>query len=101
MVDLVIRGGTVIDGGGGDPFEADVAVEAGKIVGIGEVSARGKEEIDARGKIVTPGFVDPHSHYDAQATWRCTRCRRRERGPSRRACNGITPISSTRRRHGP
>ena len=69
MVDLVIRGGTVIDGTGGDPFEADVAVDAGKIVAIGKVSARGIEEIDARGKIVTPGFVDPHSHYDAQATW--------------------------------
>src|SRR5271165_1237228 len=69
MVDLVIRGGTVIDGTGGDPFEADVAVEAGKIVAIGKVTAKGKEEIDARGKLVTPGFVDPHSHYDAQATW--------------------------------
>jgi N-acyl-D-aspartate/D-glutamate deacylase len=69
MLDLVIRGGTVIDGTGGDPFEADVAVEAGKIVAVGQVSAQGKQEIDARGKIVTPGFVDPHSHYDAQATW--------------------------------
>ncbi len=69
MVDLVIRGGTVIDGSGGDPFEADVAVEAGKIVAVGEVASRGQEEIDARGRIVTPGFVDPHSHYDAQATW--------------------------------
>jgi N-acyl-D-aspartate/D-glutamate deacylase len=69
MVDLVIRGGTVIDGSGGDPLEADVAIEAGKIVSVGVVSAKGDEEIDARGKIVTPGFVDPHSHYDAQATW--------------------------------
>ena len=69
MVDLVIRGGTVIDGSGGDPIEADVAVSDGRIVAVGEVSARGTEEIDARGKIVTPGFVDPHSHYDAQATW--------------------------------
>ncbi len=69
MVDLVIRGGTVIDGTGGDPIEADVAVDGGKIVAVGKVSARGKEEIDARGKIVTPGFVDPHSHYDAQASW--------------------------------
>jgi N-acyl-D-aspartate/D-glutamate deacylase len=69
MVDLVIRGGTVIDGSGGDPFEADVAIEAGKIVTVGKVSARGIEEIDAKGKIVTPGFIDPHSHYDAQATW--------------------------------
>jgi N-acyl-D-aspartate/D-glutamate deacylase len=69
MVDLVIRGGTVIDGSGGDPFDADVAVDAGKIVAIGKVPVKGREEIDARGKIVTPGFIDPHSHYDAQATW--------------------------------
>jgi N-acyl-D-aspartate/D-glutamate deacylase len=69
MVDLVIRGGTVIDGSGRDAFEADVAIDAGKIVTVGSVSARGTEEIDARGKIVTPGFIDPHSHYDAQATW--------------------------------
>lgn len=69
MLDLVIRGGTVIDGSGGDPIEADVAIDGGKIVTVGAVAARGKEEIDARGKIVTPGFVDPHSHYDAQATW--------------------------------
>jgi N-acyl-D-aspartate/D-glutamate deacylase len=69
MVDLVIRGGTIIDGTGGEPFEADVAVQSGKIVSVGKVSAKGDEEIDARGKIVTPGFVDPHSHYDAQATW--------------------------------
>jgi N-acyl-D-aspartate/D-glutamate deacylase len=69
MVDLVIRGGTVIDGTGGDAFEADVAVDTGKIVAVGKVSARGIEEIDAKGKIVTPGFIDPHSHYDAQATW--------------------------------
>src|SRR5882724_9907630 len=69
MVDLVIRGGTVIDGSGGDPIEADVAVNGGKIVSVGVVNAKGDEEIDARGKIVTPGFIDPHSHYDAQATW--------------------------------
>jgi N-acyl-D-aspartate/D-glutamate deacylase len=69
MVDLVIRGGTVLDGSGGQPFEADVAMTDGKIVTVGVVSAKGDEEIDARGKIVTPGFVDPHSHYDAQATW--------------------------------
>ena len=69
MVDLIIRGGTVIDGSGGTPVEADVAVDAGVIVAVGRVSARGTEEIDARGKIVTPGFIDPHSHYDAQAAW--------------------------------
>jgi N-acyl-D-aspartate/D-glutamate deacylase len=69
MLDLVIRGGTVIDGSGGDPIDADVAVENGRIVAVGAVPGKGREEIDARGKIVTPGFVDPHSHYDAQVTW--------------------------------
>ena len=69
MADLVIRNGTVIDGTGAAPFEADVAIDGGKIVAVGAVVAKGGEEIDARGKLVTPGFVDPHSHYDAQATW--------------------------------
>ncbi|WP_431267737.1 amidohydrolase family protein [Dankookia sp. P2] len=68
-LDLVIRGGTVVDGSGGTPFEADVAIAGGKIVEVGKVTGRGAEEIDARGKIVTPGFVDIHTHYDAQATW--------------------------------
>jgi len=69
MPDLVIRNGTVIDGTGAAPFEADIAIEHGKIAAIGNITARGTDEIDAKGKIVTPGFVDPHSHYDAQATW--------------------------------
>ena len=69
MPDLVIRNGTVIDGTGGEPFEADVAISDGKIAAVGKIAAGGTEEIDARGKIVTPGFVDPHTHYDAQATW--------------------------------
>ncbi len=68
-ITLVIRNGTVVDGTGGDPFEADVAVAGGRIVDIGTVSARGAEEIDARGKLVTPGFVDIHTHYDGQAVW--------------------------------
>lgn len=67
--DLVIRGGTIVDGGGGEPFEGDVAVAGGLIVGIGRVAGRGREEIDARGQLVTPGFVDVHTHYDGQATW--------------------------------
>jgi N-acyl-D-aspartate/D-glutamate deacylase len=67
--DLVIRGGTVIDGTGGDPFEADVALNAGRIAAIGAVSGAGKEEIAAKGRLVTPGFVDIHTHYDAQAVW--------------------------------
>jgi N-acyl-D-aspartate/D-glutamate deacylase len=67
--DLVIRGGQIVDGGGGPGFEADLAVKDGKIAAIGRVPGRGTEEIDARGLIVTPGFVDIHTHYDGQATW--------------------------------
>ena len=66
---LVIRGGTVVDGSGGDPIEADVAVRGGRIAAVGPGLPRGEEEIDARGKLVTPGFVDVHTHYDAQVTW--------------------------------
>jgi N-acyl-D-aspartate/D-glutamate deacylase len=67
--DLVIRGGTIMDGNGGAPFLGDVAVKDGRIVGVGEVSGRGHEEIDAVGLSVTPGFVDIHTHYDGQAMW--------------------------------
>jgi N-acyl-D-aspartate/D-glutamate deacylase len=69
MHDLVIRGGTVVDGSGGKPFTADVAVDGGLITLVGKVDAKGREEIDATGLIVTPGFVDVHTHYDGQATW--------------------------------
>jgi N-acyl-D-aspartate/D-glutamate deacylase len=67
--DLVLRNGTVIDGSGGDPFRADVAVAGGVITSVGEVGGVGREEIDARGMLVTPGFVDIHTHYDGQVTW--------------------------------
>src|SRR6185437_4901866 len=67
--DLVIRGGSVVDGTGSAPFEADVAVKDGAIAAVGRVTGSGAEEIDARGQIVTPGFVDIHTHYDGQATW--------------------------------
>jgi N-acyl-D-aspartate/D-glutamate deacylase len=66
---LVIRNGTIVDGSGDDPYEADLAVVDGKISAIGGDIAKGTEEIDARGKLVTPGFVDVHTHYDAQVTW--------------------------------
>jgi len=66
---LVIRNGTIVDGTGAAAYEADVAVAGGKIVEIGKVAASGAEEIDARGKLVTPGFVDIHTHYDGQAVW--------------------------------
>ncbi|HEX5233019.1 MAG TPA: amidohydrolase family protein, partial [Bradyrhizobium sp.] len=67
--DLVIRGGNVADGLGGDLFEADVAIADGRISEVGKVLGKGKQEIDARGKLVTPGFVDIHTHYDGQVTW--------------------------------
>ena len=67
--DLVIRGGTIVDGSGGEPYVGDVAVNGDRIVQIGAVLGSGKEEIDASGCIVTPGFVDVHTHYDGQATW--------------------------------
>ena len=67
--DLVVRGGTVADGTGSGLRESDVAVKDGRIVAIGKVKASGDEEIDAKGLLVTPGFVDIHTHYDGQATW--------------------------------
>ncbi len=67
--DLVIRGGLLIDGSGRPPFAADIGVRDGLIAAIGEGIAPGREEIDATGRIVTPGFVDIHTHYDGQVTW--------------------------------
>jgi N-acyl-D-aspartate/D-glutamate deacylase len=68
-LDLVIRGGTVIDGTGAPQRTADVAVSGGVITEVGRVGGRGRREIDAAGALVTPGFVDIHTHYDGQATW--------------------------------
>ena len=69
MFDTVLRAGTVVDGTGAPAFVADVAIAAGRIAAIGENLAAGREEIDARGLLVTPGFVDIHTHYDGQVTW--------------------------------
>src|SRR5256885_11979082 len=67
--DLVIRNGLLADGTGAPLREADIAVAAGKVVEVGEVTGRGREEIDAAGALVAPGWVDIHTHYDGQATW--------------------------------
>jgi N-acyl-D-aspartate/D-glutamate deacylase len=67
--DLVVRGGTVADGLGGELYEADIGVKGGQIVEVGKLAASGAEEIDARGLLVTPGFVDVHTHYDGQVAW--------------------------------
>ena len=67
--DLVVRGGLVADGRGGEPRPADVAVAGGTVAAVGTVDGRGTEEVDADGLLVTPGFVDIHTHYDGQATW--------------------------------
>ena len=69
MYDYVIRNGLVYDGKGGDPYEADIAISGNKISDIGQIKDVGKEEINAKDKIVTPGFVDIHTHFDGQVTW--------------------------------
>ena len=69
MYDLIVRGGMIVDGSGEAPREGDVAVKDGRIVAVGRVEGEAREEIDAHGLAVTPGFVDIHTHYDGQVTW--------------------------------
>ena len=69
MLDLVIRNGTILDGTGAPGFSGDLGVSNGRVARIGEVPEAGRTEIDASGKVVSPGFVDPHTHYDAQLFW--------------------------------
>ena len=69
MYDLVIRNANIVDGTGLPAFSGDLAINNGKIAAVGDVKAKGKKEIDAQGKLLTPGWVDVHSHMDGQATW--------------------------------
>jgi N-acyl-D-aspartate/D-glutamate deacylase len=68
-LDLVVRNGMVIDGTGGAPLRADVGISGGRVVTVGTIPARAGREIDADGRVVAPGVVDIHTHYDAQLFW--------------------------------
>jgi N-acyl-D-aspartate/D-glutamate deacylase len=67
--DFIIRNGTIVDGSGAEPYEGDVAIRNGLIAAVGKVHGTGREELDARGLLVTPGFVDVHTHFDGHVTW--------------------------------
>ncbi|MFZ4690765.1 MAG: amidohydrolase family protein, partial [Polymorphobacter sp.] len=84
MHDMVIRNGTIVDGTGAPAFSGDIAIDGGRITAVGTITAKGREEIDAAGLHVTPGFVDIHTHYDGQATWDS------EMAPS--AWHGVTTV---------
>lgn len=82
--DLVVRAGTVVDGTGAPPTTADVAVDGDRIVAVGRVEGKGEVEIDADGALVTPGWVDIHTHYDGQVTW--------DDDPEPSAAHGVTTV---------
>ena len=69
MYDLIIKNGTIVDGSGLPAFTADLAVNDGRVVKIGRIAGDARETLDATGKVVTPGFIDPHTHFDAQLLW--------------------------------
>ena len=67
--DLIIRNGKILDGSGKKPFFGDIAIDDGKITSVGKIESSGKKEFDAKGNLVTPGWVDIHTHYDGQVSW--------------------------------
>jgi N-acyl-D-amino-acid deacylase len=69
MFDRIVRGGTIVDGTGAPTFTGDVAISGGSIVEVGKVSGTAREVVDADGLVVTPGWIDIHTHYDGQTTW--------------------------------
>ena len=69
MHDVVIRGGTIVDGAGGEPQVGDLAIDGGVIAAVGGTAGPGRREIDAAGHVVSPGFIDLHTHMDAQVGW--------------------------------
>ena len=69
VYDLLVKNGTVVDGSGTPRFRADVGIADGKIAHIGRINERAKETLDAEGHVVAPGFVDGHTHMDAQVFW--------------------------------
>jgi len=82
--DLVIRGGQLVDGSGQPAVQADVAISGGQISAVGQINESGIDEIDARDRLVMPGFVDVQTHYDAQVTWA------NQITPS--SCKGVTTV---------
>ncbi|HWD25363.1 MAG TPA: amidohydrolase family protein, partial [Acidimicrobiales bacterium] len=84
MLDTVIRGGTIVDGTGAPSFTGDVGIRGDRIVAVGTVDESAREEIDADGALITPGFVDPHTHYDGQVTW--------DNALEPSATNGVTTV---------